>query len=365
MFHNENADININDCRQLHHFSSITFSNFKKTDVKKELLKNLINSKIEQSCYWCAELICAGHYIEIWEILLGFYSKYIHLGNVKISVYLEMRINNFKDIITNNIDNELQLRNIFSIRKIFCEIICILCISKRKHSFNNIKIGEEDFVLLHLNEKYKAPDISFANNIILEDDPPEVFAVTNEFSYSISNKCKNSITACYWFEWLVEYEHKCKLNHNKLKCEKRIKIPVDNKYQSDIIWIIWDAILYESSLTNNILIQKVINALLTIFTLKYSSSCSKKRKYVIYFAISVLCENISNDDIINNSEKEFIQNIIDKINLIYLQIKENEQNDQFNELEYSNNSNANNLDKTIEKLDKINNFDELFLPRIE
>ena len=355
-------ELEINDIRTDKDFKGITFSEFKKADVKKELTKNLYNAKIEPACYWSAELICAGHYSDLWDSIIGFYTKHIHIGNPKLITYLELRINNFKDIVSNGYrDQELRLRNNEKMRKLFSEIMCVLCDARKKHCYSEVKVKKEDFDLTQMTERFKAPNVKYAEDIFLKEDPKELFIAVNELAYNLNEEGKNSIGACYWMEWIIEFETICKQKKEKFKCERREFAKVESKCQMDIVWIIWDIFLTESKKRSN-LVQRIINSALSIFCLRYRSGCYKKRRLLMYFVIEVFTEPYALEEEIVRDKNKIIT-ISQNINKIYKQIKKNEHSPGTDYL--YNNLKSTNLEKTIAKLETMNNLGAEYIPRIE
>ena len=352
------AEIEINDIRDKTKFRSITFSKFKIQDVKKELITCLLDSTIEPACYWSAELICAGHYEELVDILLYFYSKYIHIGNPKLTLYLELRINTLKAFVNNNNHEMLSLRNNNKVRTIFAEMVCVLCGAKRKHCLNEINVKPGDFVFTNITARCKAPNLCFAEEILYQEDPKELYTSLNELAFHISND--NTLDACYWMEWIMNYEHMCKLRKEKCIGEQR-PFNVQLKYQTDIIWIIWDVFLHEAKKRNQIL-QKIVNSLLNVFVLNYNQGTFKRRKFVLYFVVSLLTENANLlEDILSPKQKESILHVPHHIECVYKQIKQNEICPLFDASTPSNC--PPNLKKTLDHMNMINTFEEGFIPR--
>ena len=118
------------------------------------------------------------------------------------------------------------------------------------------------------------------------------------------------------------------------------------------VWLIWE-ILIDFSKKKSKLIYKIIMSLLNLFCAKFSLSSIKKRKFIIYFAISLIVEKIDlKVDIISN--QDIIEKINKKIGKIYIQVKKNEISPDtdylFNGVEQSN------IEKSMKKIETMNSL---------
>jgi hypothetical protein len=79
--------------------------------------------------------------------------------------------------------------------------------------------------------------------------------------------------------------------------------------------------------------------------------------------VSLLCENVTlTEEIMREQQKEVVAAIMKKIDTIYGQIKTNEESPGTDYL--FKDVKASNLEKTIEKLEAMDNFGDKFIPRL-
>ena len=346
----------INDIRPHSQFKGISFSKYKKTDVRDQLLKNMCNGKIEPACYWSAELICAGHYMDLWEAIIHYVGKHIHLGNPKLIIYLEMRFNIFRNIMgQGHFIHEIELRNNDQIRRLFAEIVSTLSLSNKKHSFESIKINRlEEFDITLMTERFKAPSIKYVDGIFKKEDPKELYIAINEFAYNISPDGSNMRNACYWIEWVIEFDIICKKRKEPTQCQRRI-LPVENKYQKDIIWLVWDCLLKYSEERKNPFIDKIMNSIMSVFCIKYTTGACKKRRYLLYFAVALLTEPVPTAiEIV--TKKDIIQNVMEQINQVYKQIKKNEESPNTDYL-FSNLDQRQTFEESVRRMELLQSVD--------
>ena len=317
-------DTDINDVRAAIAFRGITFSKFKKSQVKLELCKCILAAKVEQACNWAAELVCAGHFSDVWDVIILVASKYIHLGSPKLPIYIAARFTVFKTILnTGYSKNELALRNHLQVRQLFTEILCVLAYSRKKHSLEAIKIEKDDeFNMTHMASRLKAPSVQYGAPFFKPEDPKELYIAVNELAYHLSRESKNVVSACYWLEWILEYGNLCTRRKEKCVAETRSHIPVLPGYQKDPVWLVWDVVLGSNPRPNAVQ-RKIHQALLELYCVKFTPAAKQKRRFVLYFAMALLTEAVdySLEILTNQTQVAFM---VDKVNVVYAGIKKNE-----------------------------------------
>jgi cellobiose-specific phosphotransferase system component IIB len=91
-----------------------------------------------------------------------------------------------------------------------------------------------------------------------------------------------------------------------------------------------------------------------LYCLKYTPGVKKRRRYLIYYAISILTEKYDTKvDIIK--DKEIVETVVKKINAVYKQIKKNEIGPKVDYLMCD--IKKSNIEKTIDKLQMVNKYD--------
>jgi hypothetical protein len=348
----------INDVRVEKDFKGISFSGYKLTEVKSSLLKSLDGCKIEEACYWSAEIVCAGHYKELFDLIIYYYSKYIHIANPKLANYLDVRIKSIIDIIRSYGTFELSARNSGKTRKLICEIMTLLCNTKKKYIMNDIKIESSSLELVSIRDKMKAPKVSYLADVFSnEEDPKEIFIPINELCYQLSIDGGDTATACYWIEWVMEWDKKCRKNNIKVSIARRVfsDLPIHSKEQKDIIWMLWECILKEVSTRKNILLTRVINSMLYLFSVRYSPAVYIKRRYLLYASITLLHMPITvlNEPLLTEDTKELVEIVTKNIDSVYKQIKTNEHSPNTDYL-FNGLDKRSNLEKSLKKLEMLN-----------
>jgi hypothetical protein len=352
-----NVQNEISDIRTEKDFRGISFSGYKLTEVKANLVKCLKENKIEDACYWSAEMVCSAHYLELWDAVIGYYAKYIHIANPKMANYLEQRIRLFVDIIKQYSGLELTARNNLKIRHLVCEVICMVCSAKKSNACADVKIQESDRDISAIRDRYNAPNIDYLKSVFKEDDPRELYIPVNELCYQISKDGGSPYSACFWIEWINDHVKTALRTGTRVLCNRRVfpDVYVLEPLQMDSVWLVWDALIKEAETRRKPLLRKVMNSLLYLFSLKYTSGTYVKRKHLLFFAVSLLTlpMNIEKEPLLTPQTKELIDVVKAKVNKIYRQIKGNEQSAGTDYL-FNGLDKRSNLEKSLKKMEILN-----------
>jgi hypothetical protein len=309
----------IEDKRQV--FKTVTFSNYKKREASKKLTLALYYGKVEEAFFFTCEMLCSNMIVELWNVFFSLMSKYIHVYNPKLPIYIMKKFHDFKALALKQ-SNDFELRNTHQVRVLFCTVALVLCKSQKYTILDDLKY-KFDFKIENLYENLKAPEVKYIEFIYKPHDPKEYIIPFNELIYHL-NETKQKTDIHFWVNWIIQYDILCRKKKRDILCAPRsMYLNKNQKLSQNIIWIIWDIVLKMSKQHQTI--EHIIQNLFELFTIRYSFACNKSRIHMMYHSIELLLLVKKLDLSIEVlKDKSSLQNLEPNINVIFEQIKKNE-----------------------------------------
>ena len=298
----------IQDIRTAKEFSNASFTGHRKSAVRTALRTALRESKVETACYWSVELICAGHFDDLWEALIDFFIHHVHTANVKLIIFMRNQRDIFATFIEEKgyVHNPLGLRNEPKVRILLGRVVFMLAESRQGRMLKETTTPFSELELETLlncpetaDTRFHAPNTSFADRVFAHDgDPIELFVALNELIFAISDSERECGQALFWLEWMLSYDrarHSRDCTDEPLTAVCRNWATTDLARQSDPVWIAWDACIQEAEQRRATpLIAHAVRAAHALFAEGHRRSNIKRRRGLIYFAVTLLTETITN-----------------------------------------------------------------------
>ena len=303
----------IHDDRTFESFKKKTFSGFKKNDIINAVLKSIESKKVENACHWTTECILSGYSQSLWEKLINFSTKIIHINNPKLPSYLLKKNNVFMNQVrrldSKSKDRYIFLRNSQMIRNLFFDVVSTLATSSKTKRYDKYpKINDqEDFNFTNIQKRLCAQMNILPGHIIHFNDPDELRIIINEIFTLLKNKQFGYDKCCYWILWLMRYEAIHKKKKNPWIIDERDIEGITKKYRGNIVWILWEVILEETKSRTNKMIKIQINSLYELYKCNYTIGKRGGRVSILFNAIGYLTHQISFKLPVRSDYKLFIQ----------------------------------------------------------
>jgi len=298
----------IEDKRLPDQFKVTTFSGYKKTEVYNTLFKSIENNRVENACHWLTELIISGYITDLWDKLVIFSCKIIHINNPLLPHYLYR--NNTK--LYYHIDRYLKkdyihLRNNLSIRNTLFDVVSTLTTSSKTKRFDKNKKfnDEENFDFKNIKNRLIASHNYLPENFIQYNEPEELGVILNEFVFNLKNEKSGYERCVFWIQWLLKWD---KLHTKKLgKCELQPRaVDVDAKHRVNIVWLVWAGIFHEYK-ERNAEIKRQINALYYLYCHNFTGQKRNTRLPILHNTIALLTYDVDINIPIRSDKVLFIQ----------------------------------------------------------
>lgn len=321
-------DYSINDPRLTKDFKGITISGYKRTDVANVFYNSLFNSELENACRWSVELHATGLLKPLLDKLELLYFKNVNISNPYFIFYYYRRKDTLEQLMMKYPKkSEIFSRNCQEIRNLICELVSIVCLSKKNIVFENKslpKLGKDFGNINNLRPKIVATDTRKIYRYLSDKDPSEVKLALNEIVNILYSFDCNFDKVVFWYLWLKKITQ-VKMNGKKktdfsFKCEPYEIKGVGDNYKTEWVWPLWKIILDVLKNSPDVIVR-FVRKIYSEFKKGYNGYSNKAKHYQIMLSLYVITTSTNWKINIRQHDDHIIQ-ACGNINYLYKNIED-------------------------------------------
>lgn len=304
----------IHDTRK---FDKTSYSAYNKKSVFTEWMKAILHTQYETACHYTAEIDCSLWQDELWERIILFASKHVHIHNPSLPIFLNRQFLKFVEL--SKAENPSRLRNNDSHRKIVCQLVGILVYSGKGPIYELPKIDAHSAKIEELKTYPLHGVIQLVNK---PGDSPLLMTILNGICIFLEQGLIHKALECLAI--LIQIEKDMKKNKAEILVNARTMKWIPVKYRLDWMWVLWEMLLTWNF--KQPLLQESVKSLLALFTYQYVPARKNSRLPLVIHAFLLICHPLNiEQSIVDMKYMNIIKQACQNVDRMYQEIGTNYQ----------------------------------------
>ena len=255
-----------------------SYSGYKKTSVFSKWQRELQQQQYEQACYWMAEADASGWQDDIWNKLIVFASKQVHVHLPTLPTVLARNYAYYRNYVQTNSAQQIthQPRNCIALRQHMCQAVGLVALSAKGPVYTLPKVDiskvDESKLIVGVHSwlvAHRKPN-----------DSEVVIRILSTILWNLDTH--NTPDVMYWLSVLLAYDKQQRKNKTPIQMASRAPLPttdkirqlsVDPKSTNDWVWLLWLALDTASvHYKRPAACQRALRDLCYLFAFDYKSS---------------------------------------------------------------------------------------------
>lgn len=310
--------------------AKVSYTGYSKTAVLSAWQKCLQKQQYEEACHWTAELDASGWQAGIWQKLIVYASKHVHVHCPKLPLLLARNYAYYQLYCIQHTqrlaDPKYQPRNHPQLQQNLCQLIGLVTLSSKGPvyclpSIDVSKVNDSDLVIG--THTWLMPHKSDADN-------KNVLRMLSTLMCHVEKKCTHKMV--YWLSVLIEYDKHQKRKKTPITMAGRKPLLPDDAYYkhvylegsntTDWVWLLWLGLAQgASAFSKPHACINTLKALCYLFALDYTTSKRNTRMPLLLHALQLVCADVDWTASVYQSVKmDMIAKACTNVHLLYSDI---------------------------------------------